>query len=61
MKKLALFALLVCAALAVYAQDAESIVRASRDRIQSDTISTRSRMVIRARDGTTSERLIDQY
>ena len=61
MKKLALFALLVCSALALYAQNAESIVRASRDRIQSDTISTRSRMVIRAKDGTTSDRLIDQY
>ena len=47
----------------LYAQsaDAQSIVRSSRDRIQADTISTRSRMVIRARDGTTSERLIDQY
>ena len=61
MKKLALFALLVCPALALHAQDAESIVRASRDRIQSDTVSTRSRMIIRAKDGSTSERLIDQY
>ena len=42
-------------------QDALAIVQASRDRIKADTVSTRSRMVIRARDGSTSERLIDQY
>jgi len=61
MKKLALFALLAGVSFAIHAQDAENIVRASRDRIQADTVSTRSRMVIRARDGTTSERVIDQY
>jgi hypothetical protein len=43
------------------AQDAQSIVRASRDRIKSDTFSTRSRMVISAKDGSTTERVIDQY
>ena len=43
------------------AQSAESIVQRSRDRIQADTTSTRSRMVITARNGSTSERLIDQY
>ena len=61
MKKLMLFALLTCGALALYAQEAEQIVRTSRDRIKADTVSTRSRMVIRAKDGSTSERLIDQY
>jgi len=61
MKRLMLFALLAGGALALNAQDAEQIVRSSRDRIKADTVSTRSRMVIRAKDGSTSERLIDQY
>jgi outer membrane lipoprotein-sorting protein len=45
----------------LWAQDAESIVRASRDRIKADTVSTRSKMVISAKDGSTTERLFDQY
>jgi outer membrane lipoprotein-sorting protein len=45
----------------LYAQDAESIVRSSRDRIKADTVSTRSTMIITARDGTKTERRIDQY
>ena len=67
MKRLILFALLTGGAFALYAQDAGrpvdalQIVRSSRDRIKADTVSTRSRMVIRAKDGSTSERLIDQY
>jgi hypothetical protein len=61
---LALFAGMV---FGLYAQDAArpmdavSIVRESRDRIKADTVSTRSRMVIQAKSGSTSERLIDQY
>ena len=35
------------------AQNAEAIVRSSRDRNKSETFSTRSRMTIRAKDGTT--------
>jgi outer membrane lipoprotein-sorting protein len=61
MRRLILFTLLIGGVITLYAQDAESIVRSSRDRIKSDTISTRSRMVIRAKDNSTSERLIDQY
>jgi outer membrane lipoprotein-sorting protein len=67
MKKILWLALLAGAALALHAQDAMgpadavSIVRESRDRIKADTVSTRSRMVIQAKSGTTSERLIDQY
>ena len=62
MKKKVLFAMLFLGTLLLLnAQDAESIIRSSRDRIKSDTISTRSKMVIRAKDGATSERLIDQY
>lgn len=58
---------LLCAVFALFAaecifgQDAASIVEKSRNRIQADTISTRSRMVITAKDGKTSERLMDQY
>jgi outer membrane lipoprotein-sorting protein len=43
------------------AQDAASIVQASRDRIDAKTVSSRSRMVITAKNGSTSERVIDQY
>ncbi|MDR0624487.1 MAG: outer membrane lipoprotein-sorting protein [Treponema sp.] len=46
---------------ALSAQDAAVIVAASRDRIKAGTVSTRARMVITARDGSTTERLIDQY
>jgi outer membrane lipoprotein-sorting protein len=63
MKKLVplLAALLVAAPALIAAEDADSIVRASRDRINSKTVSTRSRMVIAAKDGSTTERLLDQY
>jgi len=62
MKKKILFAcFLSIMVFAIQAQNAESIVRASRDRIQAETISTRSRMVIQARDGSTTQRLIDNY
>ena len=43
------------------AQDAASIVEQSRNRIKSDTTSTRSRMVITAKNGTVTERVLDQY
>ncbi|MCL2044542.1 MAG: outer membrane lipoprotein-sorting protein [Treponema sp.] len=58
---LLLITMLSIASFTLHAQNAEAIVRASRNRITADTVSTRSRMVIRARNGTTSERLIDQY
>ena len=71
MKKIMFAALLTGAVFAIYAQDAAhqdaahldaaSIVRDSRDRIKADTVSTRSRMVIQAKSGSASERLIDQY
>jgi outer membrane lipoprotein-sorting protein len=64
MKKSALLTvifLLLVSSLYLNAQDAESIVRASRDRIKADTVSTRSRMVISAKDGATTERVLDQY
>jgi hypothetical protein len=62
MKKMASFVLtaMLCAGT-VCAQDAATIVKASKDRIQSDTVSSRSRMVITAKNGSTTERAIDQY
>ena len=59
-------AVFISAALIANAQDAASrdalsIVTSSRNRIQKETLSTRSRMVITARNGSTTERLIDQY
>jgi outer membrane lipoprotein-sorting protein len=42
-------------------QDAASIVQASRSRIDAETVSSRSRMVITAKNGSSSERVIDQY
>ncbi|MDR1029695.1 MAG: outer membrane lipoprotein-sorting protein [Treponema sp.] len=52
---------LVVFAVLAEAQDAAALVRESRNRIKADTISTRSRMVLTAKDGATSERQIDQY
>jgi len=43
------------------AQDAVSIMTAAKNRVTSDTVSSRSRMVITAKNGTVTERLIDQY
>jgi outer membrane lipoprotein-sorting protein len=61
MKRVVLFVSLVLGAVSLFAQNAESIVRASRDRISADTVSSRSRMVITAKNGSTTERIIDQY
>ncbi|MDR1950426.1 MAG: outer membrane lipoprotein-sorting protein [Spirochaetaceae bacterium] len=41
--------------------DAAAIVKESRNLVDAETVSTRSRMVITAKDGRTSERIIDQY
>jgi outer membrane lipoprotein-sorting protein len=48
-------------AAALHAQDAASIVEQSRNRIKADTVSTRSRMIITAKNGTVTERVMDQY
>ena len=62
MKKIVfLSVILICAAQILCAQDAAAIISSSRDRIKAESTSTRSRMVIQAKDGTTSERVIDQY
>jgi hypothetical protein len=61
MKRIVVVVLLICGAFSLYAQDAAAVMSAARNRITMDTMSTRSRMVITARDGSTSERVIDQY
>jgi len=48
-------------AAAVYALDANAIMTSAKNRVKSDTVSSRSRMVITAKDGSTTERVIDQY
>jgi len=52
---------LMLGAVCLYAQNADAIMTSAKNRVTSDTISSRSRMVITARDGSTTERLIDQY
>jgi outer membrane lipoprotein-sorting protein len=54
-------AILFLAAAAAFAQSALEIMTVSRNRITADTVSTRARMVITAKDGSTTERLVDQY
>jgi len=60
-KLLAAAALVALQSAALFAQNADEIVKASRDRIDAKTVSTRSRMTIHAKDGSTTERLLDQY
>jgi hypothetical protein len=43
------------------AQSAASIVDKSRNRIQAATVKTQSRMLVTAKNGRTSERVLDQY
>jgi outer membrane lipoprotein-sorting protein len=69
MKKMIVLAALMSAAMYgagfLSAQDASatavSVMNSAKNRVQSDTISSRSRMVITAKNGSTSERAIDQY
>ena len=63
MKRYVFTALLLCGALFLYAQSntALSIISSAKNRVTSETVSSRSRMVITARNGTTTERVIDQY
>lgn len=62
MKKfICILAVLFLASGLAAAQSAEEIMRSSRERIKADTVSTRARMIITAKDGSTSERLVDQY
>jgi outer membrane lipoprotein-sorting protein len=42
-------------------QNAAAIVEQSRNRIKADTVSTRSKMILTAKNGTVTERTMDQY
>jgi len=60
-KALLAVTLLLSGAVSLYAQNANAIMNSAKNRITSDTVSSRSRMVITARNGSTTERVIDQY
>jgi hypothetical protein len=49
------------AAFSLSAQDAEEIVRGSRERIQADSTYTRSTMILRAKNGAETRRVIEQF
>jgi outer membrane lipoprotein-sorting protein len=62
--KIIFASVLIGTAAAAFAQtgtDAASIVDKSRNRIDADTISTRSAMTIKAKNGSTTDRVMDQY
>jgi outer membrane lipoprotein-sorting protein len=62
MKKLTLLVIIAfLSGVLVNAQDAALIINEARNRNNVESISTRSRMIITARDGSTSERVFDQY
>jgi len=61
MKRNLLIVFLLLCAIAVHAQNAVSVMTSAKNRVTSDTVSSRSRMVITARDGSVTERVIDQY
>jgi outer membrane lipoprotein-sorting protein len=62
MKKSGLIALVgLLSVFIVSAQDAASIMDLARQRIQTQTISTRARMVTAARSGSNTEQILEQY
>jgi outer membrane lipoprotein-sorting protein len=61
MKRVIVLAVFLTSVVFLNAQDAASIMNSVRDRIHMETMSTRARMVITAKNGNTSERIIDQY
>ena len=63
MKRIIFAAVLLCGAILLYAQapSAESIMNSAKNRITSDTVSSRSRMEITARNGSTTDRVIVQF
>ena len=60
-KIFAVLALVLAAAFCFAQESASSIVEKSRNRIKADTVSSRSKMIITAKGGAVSERVIDQY
>ena len=60
-KALLAVTLLLSGAVSLYAQNADAVMNSAKNRVTSNTVSSRSRMVITARNGSTTERRIDQY
>jgi outer membrane lipoprotein-sorting protein len=60
-KKIVCFFFLFVTGFIAFAQDAGAIIRSSRDRVDALTTSIRARMIITAKDGSTTERQLDQY
>jgi hypothetical protein len=59
-----LLSMLLMSVSLLNAQDAataDSVMNSAKNRVKMDTISSRSRMVITAKDGSVTERVIDQY
>jgi outer membrane lipoprotein-sorting protein len=62
MKKITvLYCAAMLAAASLPAQNAEEIVHASRNRIQADSVYTRSTMILVAKNGAETERVIEQF
>jgi outer membrane lipoprotein-sorting protein len=62
MKRIAVFiTMLTALALSVSAQDAATIMERAKNQSDAAAMSSRSRMVIIAKNGSTTERVIDQY
>jgi outer membrane lipoprotein-sorting protein len=61
MKRIIALAVLLMNVSFLNAQDVISIMNSAKNRTQIETISSRSRMVITAKDHSTTERVIDQY
>ena len=57
----AVIAFILSGAFICAQENAVSAVDKSRNRIKADTVSTRYRMIITAKNGATSERVMDQY
>ena len=57
---LIVFCALFMSGASLYAQDANAIMTSAKNRVTSETIYSRSRMVITARNGTTTNRVIEQ-
>jgi hypothetical protein len=55
------FAALLLSAYSLYGQSADDIVKSSRDRIEADTVQSQSTMVLTAKNGSKTERTINQY
>jgi outer membrane lipoprotein-sorting protein len=61
-KNAVILSILLFSTVYVFAQtSANDIIAASRERIKAETTSARTRWVLTAKDGSTAERLIDQY